>query len=140
MTADEFRELALQLPGAEEHEHMGHPDFRAHGRIFATLAYPSQEWGMVKLDPADQKRFVETHGHAFTPVKGAWGFQGSTSVKLAAAQREVVAQALDMAWQKSASDATAKAKPKKTTTAAKKVPAKKVAKKAAGARSTGKST
>ena len=28
MTADQFRELALSLPGAAEASHMGHPDFR----------------------------------------------------------------------------------------------------------------
>jgi hypothetical protein len=132
MTPDEFRELALALPGAVEGEHMRHPDFRAHGRIFATLAYPSEEWGMVKLNPTDQKRFVEQHGQMFTPVKGAWGLQGSTSVRLAAAQRDVVAQALDLAWQTSAADAAAKAKPKKTA-------AKKSAKKAAAKKTTSKS-
>ena len=37
MTANEFRSLALTLPGAVESAHMGHPDFRIDGRIFATL-------------------------------------------------------------------------------------------------------
>ena len=38
MTADAFREIALAFDGAvEEHAHMGHPDFRANGRIFAGL-------------------------------------------------------------------------------------------------------
>src|SRR5579871_4416118 len=64
MTAEEFRELALALPGVEEREHMRHPDFRAHGRIFATLAYPNEEWGVVKLSPADQQRMVSQHGQA----------------------------------------------------------------------------
>ena len=55
MTADEFRELALSLRGATESAHMNHPDFRAHGRIFATLGYPDATRGMVKLAPHDQK-------------------------------------------------------------------------------------
>ena len=37
MTGDAFRDLALALDGAIEASHMGHPDFRANGRIFATL-------------------------------------------------------------------------------------------------------
>lgn len=37
LTPDAFRRLALDLPGAIESAHMGHPDFRANGRIFATL-------------------------------------------------------------------------------------------------------
>ncbi len=30
---------------------MGHPDFRANGRIFATLGYPQIDFAMVKLSP-----------------------------------------------------------------------------------------
>ena len=37
LTADQFRDLALQMEGAVEGAHMAHPDFRANGRIFATL-------------------------------------------------------------------------------------------------------
>jgi hypothetical protein len=111
MTANEFRELALNLKGAEERSHMNHPDFRAHGRIFATLGYPDAAHGMVKLALEDQKRFVEQHPHAFSLVKGAWGLGGATSVHLAAAKPEIVAQALDLAWQLSAeAPATKKAK------------------------------
>ena len=102
MTADDFRELALSFRGASEGAHMNHPDFRANGRIFATLGYPDATRGMVKLDPHDQQQFVVSHPEAFTPVKGAWGLQGSTSVLLAAAKRDVLAQALDLAWQNSA--------------------------------------
>jgi predicted DNA-binding protein (MmcQ/YjbR family) len=40
MTPNEFRRAAVALPGAEEKAHMGHPDFRVGGKIFATLANP----------------------------------------------------------------------------------------------------
>ena len=40
MTPDQFRRLALSFPDTSEHSHMGHPDFRAGGKIFATLGYP----------------------------------------------------------------------------------------------------
>lgn len=50
MTAQEFRELALGLPEAIESGHMGHPDFRVRGKIFATLG-PKEAWGMAKLTP-----------------------------------------------------------------------------------------
>lgn len=134
MTADEFRELALALPGAAEGEHMRHPDFRAHGRVFATLGYPNEEWGMVKLAPADQQQFVQRHSPAFTPVKGAWGLQGSTAVELAAAQRDLVAQALDLAWQESAAKGTPAKKTSAKKSAVKKSAAKKSAKGSAAAR------
>jgi hypothetical protein len=108
MTADEFRELALTLKGASESAHMKHPDFRAHGRIFATLGYPDTSWGMVKLTPQDQKHFIEVHPQAFVPVKGAWGLQGCTNVRLATVKPDALAQALDLAWQSSAAASPAK--------------------------------
>ena len=37
MTAEDFRRLALSLAGATEGAHMGHPDFRANGGVFASL-------------------------------------------------------------------------------------------------------
>jgi len=119
MTANDFRRLALALPETAEHAHMDHPDFRVAGKIFATLGYPAKGWGMVKLTPQDQKHFVELHSRAFTPVKGAWGLQGCTNVRLDAAKPDVLAQALDLAWQNSAA-----------------APAKKVKKSAARARPT----
>ena len=94
MTVDDFRRIALGIPGALESTHMAHPDFRVRGRIFATLAYPTQAWGMVKLTPEQQRAFVLAAPSAFVPVKGAWGEKGATSVRLAAAPEELVHEAL----------------------------------------------
>ena len=55
MTADEFRSLALSFPETSENAHMGHPDFRVRGKIFATLG-PDEDWGMVKLTTDQQAR------------------------------------------------------------------------------------
>ena len=98
MTATEFRRMALALPGAEEREHMGHPDFRVGGKIFATLGYPDQSWGMVKLKPADQARLYEAEPDVFVPFGGAWGRHGATKVTLKAAKKTSVRQALTAAW------------------------------------------
>lgn len=51
MTPDAFRKLALALDGVEESAHMGHPDFRVRGKIFATLGAPDASFGMVKPTP-----------------------------------------------------------------------------------------
>src|SRR5262249_61347301 len=83
MTADDFRELALDLPEATEGAHMGHPDFRVRGKIFATLG-PGEAWGMVKLTPEQQAVFVRTEPTVFRPVKGGWGLKGATQVVLEA--------------------------------------------------------
>ena len=49
MTAAQFREIALSFPEAVEAAHMGHPDFRVGGRIFATLGYQNEGRGVLLL-------------------------------------------------------------------------------------------
>jgi hypothetical protein len=61
MTAGDFSEIALSFPEAIESAHMSHPDFRVRGRIFATLGYPDDEWGMIKLTPEEQRKFVQAN-------------------------------------------------------------------------------
>jgi hypothetical protein len=97
MTADDFRREALSLPGVEERSHMGHPDFRVKEKVFASLGYPDAAWGMVKLTPEDQRMFVQSHPEAFALAQGAWGVQGSTLIKLKAADPEAVREALKLA-------------------------------------------
>jgi hypothetical protein len=97
MTADEFRRLALSLPEASEAAHMGHPDFRVGGKIFATLG-PDEAWGMVKLTPEQQARVVQDKPKMFAPVKGGWGRRGATIVHLEAATRAALRPALFDAW------------------------------------------
>ena len=98
MTPDDFRQLALSMQGAIEGAHMGHPDFRANGRIFATL-HPDDEWGMVKLTPDEQRELMRTHPKMFVPSSGAWGRQGCTNVRLDAADDVTLRGAVILAWQ-----------------------------------------
>lgn len=112
MTPDEFREIALSMPGAVESAHMRHPDFRANGRIFATLSYPDAQSAMVKLAPADQRRLIEDHPQVYYRAKGAWGLEGCTMVHLDLAQPDLISQALELAWQNNATRPVGKAKRK----------------------------
>ena len=98
MTSEGFRRLALSLPEACEVGHMGHPDFRVGGKIFATLGYPDAKWGMVKLTPEQQEALVAADPTVFAPVKGAWGRRGATSVLLSVAKARTVRTALTVAW------------------------------------------
>jgi hypothetical protein len=102
MTPNQFRELALSFPEAIESAHMRHPDFRVGGKIFATLGYPDEDSAMVKLSADNQKEFVRTSPGVFTPVKGAWGRQGATTVNLPAAKTNAVREALTAAWRNTA--------------------------------------
>jgi hypothetical protein len=94
MTSAAFRKLALRLPDAEERAHLGHPDFRVGGRVFATLGYPGRGWAMVKLRPDEQAAFLAMRPDIFVPVKGKWGEQGATSVNLRRATAAAAAAAL----------------------------------------------
>jgi hypothetical protein len=98
MTANDFRRVALGLTEAIEASHMGHPDFRVNGRIFATL-HADDKHGMVKLPPDEQERFVREHPEVFQPENGAWGRQGCTRVQLRSADEDTVGEAMTLAWQ-----------------------------------------
>jgi len=98
MTTNEFRRMALSMPEAVEAAHMGHPDFRVGGKIFATLSYPRTGFGMVVLTPEQQELFVRTEPKTFTPVPGGWGQKGSTHVLLRTAKKVAVREALKTAW------------------------------------------
>jgi hypothetical protein len=98
MDVEDFRRIALQLPGAEEGSHMGSADFRVGGRIFATLASQAQGYGNLMLAPEQQAAFVEGAPDLFLPVAGGWGRMGATHIKLSAASEEVLAGALHTAW------------------------------------------
>ena len=78
--AEDFRRIAMGMTDAVEGAHMGHPDFRVNGRIFATL-HGNHKWGMVKLTPEQQ----ETFGHRKSSVRarerrmGASGMHGGAA-------------------------------------------------------------
>lgn len=98
MNVDAFRRIALSFEGTEEGSHMGHPDFRVHGRIFATLAAAAQGYGNLLLTPEEQSAFVEELPEIFVPVSGGWGKNGATHVRLAVVSEDVLTGALRTAW------------------------------------------
>src|SRR5439155_21398973 len=98
MTPKDFRRLALSFHENEERAHMNHPDFRVTGKIFATLGYPENGWGMVKLTPVEQETFVKAQPKVFNPCGGAWGRRGCTNVRLKGARRPTLRRALEAAW------------------------------------------
>src|SRR5579863_2430283 len=99
MNADDFRRIALSLPGAEEKSHMGAPDFRVGGRIFATLAHQDKGYGNLMLKPEQQAAFVAEAPEIFLPVAGGWGKSGATHIRLSRANEDVLRGALEAAWQ-----------------------------------------
>jgi hypothetical protein len=108
MSAARFRRIALALPGAIESSHMGHPDFRVGGKVFATLGHPDAAWGTVMLSPDEQQVLVDAAPDIFRPVPGGWGKRGSTNVHLASADAASLKSALTMAWTRRAPKPRAK--------------------------------
>ena len=102
MTAAQFREIALSFPEAAEAAHMGHPDFRVGGKIFATLGYPKQGRGVLILSPEEQQELNSKHPKMLEPVPGGWGRRGSTQVLLTQITRPVLETAMRKAWQRKA--------------------------------------
>jgi hypothetical protein len=109
MTIAQYRRLALSMPEAEERAHMGHPDFRVKGKIFATL-FPREgkTWGVLKLKPEQQRVLVKTHPDVFLPVPGGWGRQGATQVSLGRARVAILRNAMITAWRNVAPKALAR--------------------------------
>ncbi|MGE0703219.1 MAG: MmcQ/YjbR family DNA-binding protein [Vicinamibacterales bacterium] len=96
MNARDFRRIALTLGGVVEQSHMGHPDFRAHGRIFASLK-TDERHAAVKLAPDEQLEFIARDSDSFQPESGAWGRQGWTRITLESVAEEDLGEALTLA-------------------------------------------
>ena len=108
-----YRRLALAMPGAVESSHMGAPDFRINGRIFATLAYGAKGLGTLKLSVEQQTMFIAEAPEYFSAAPGGLGRMGMTLVRVDAPE-EVLKGALSTAFQQ------VKAKPAGKKSAAKK--------------------
>jgi hypothetical protein len=98
MKPSDFRRIALSLEGAEEGSHMGAADFRVGGRIVATLASGDKGYGNLMLTPELQEEFVRELPEIFLPIPGGWGRMGSTHIRLAKANEDVLTGALRAAW------------------------------------------
>jgi hypothetical protein len=93
---------------------MGSADFRVGGRIFATLASENKGYGNLMLTPELQAEFVQEQPDVFLPIPGGWGRNGSTHIRLAAANEDLLAGALKAAWKLRIDKNTKPAKKKRT--------------------------
>ena len=103
MTPDQFRRIALSLPEAVESAHLGTPDFRVRGKIFATLGGGGEaSRAVLKLSLEQQEMFMRIDAAAFAPVTGGWGRKGWTWLHLRAGKPALTRDALATAWRNTA--------------------------------------
>ena len=95
MTTDDFRHMALSLPGAEELNGLGYPNFRAGRKSFATI---ENSMAVIRLTRDQQATFVAAAPKAFKPDSGGWGRLGTTVIRLDVADGATVQDALATAW------------------------------------------
>jgi hypothetical protein len=95
MTTDDFRSIALSMPGAEESNGLGYPNFRAGRGSFATL---EDSVAVLRLTRDQQAGFMAKAPEVFAPVSSGWGRLGSTIVQLEAADEAMLRDALATAW------------------------------------------
>ncbi len=101
MTVSEFRKMALELPGVEEIPHFERRAFRLVGKkIFASLHEPTAS-ANIGLPSDEQAEFCELGKGALKPLENAWGKKGWTAVDLKNAPPEVVAAAIETAFEAS---------------------------------------
>ncbi len=98
MKPADFRRIALSFEGAEEGSHMGAVDFRAGGRIFATLASVKEDYGNLMITPELQAAFIADRPDLYLPIPGGWGRMGMTHIRLAKADEDSLRGALHAAW------------------------------------------
>lgn len=97
VTIDTVRQLALSFAEAEEQAHFDKPSFRIRNKIFATL-WVNEQRAMVKLPLVEQSVFCSYGNDVFVPVPGTWGRQGATFVDLKKVRKDMMKDALTVAY------------------------------------------
>lgn len=97
-TADDLRSIAMSLDGTVEAPHFDRVAFKV-ARIYATLA-PDRLTANLMLAPDEQQLKCMVAPDVFAPVPNKWGERGATTVTLARASIDELADALAMAWRR----------------------------------------
>lgn len=92
--AQDLRRIVATLAGAVESEHMGHPDFRVRGKIFATL-WPGEEIAVFRLARDEQQALILSAPETFSPAAKNSGWTKGHLARIPVPQLEEV---LRSAW------------------------------------------
>ena len=92
-----FRQLALSFPEVTEEPHFEKLSYRINKKIFVTHD-EANERITIKLSEADQSVFCSFNTEIIYPVKGTWGKQGWTIIELKKIRKEMLSDALTVAY------------------------------------------
>ncbi len=110
MDANAFLALALGLPETEVGSHMGNPDIRVRGKIFAGPAGAGGR-AILKLTPEQQEMMCDAEPSIFAREDGYWGRMGWTWFVIDGADEATAVSALWSAWRNVAPKGLAKVYP-----------------------------
>ncbi len=91
------RHLALSFPETEELPHFHLTSFRVRKKIFATVDEKIKRV-MVKLNVTEQSVFCSFDKTVIYPVPGGWGQKGATYIELTKVKKNMLKDALMVAW------------------------------------------
>jgi hypothetical protein len=70
MGPDDFRRIALSMPGAAEVYRRGASHFRVERKTFASLEGPGDALATINFTPDQQSMFMDAAPKAFQPAAG----------------------------------------------------------------------
>jgi predicted DNA-binding protein (MmcQ/YjbR family) len=94
---DTFRKLALALPEATEQPHFEKTSFRINKKIFATYDAKNNR-ACLKMPEIEQSVFCSIDKKIICPVPNKWGQQGWTFFDLGKVKKEIINDALRIAY------------------------------------------
>ena len=92
-----FRNIALSFPDVTELPHFEKTSFRVKKKIFATLS-ADKNIGCIRLSHVDQSVFCAFDKTIIYPVPNKWGQQGWTLIDLKKIRKNMLADALSLAY------------------------------------------
>ena len=92
-----FTQLALSFPEVTEQPHFEKLSYRVNKKIFVTHDEVNERV-TVKLSEKDQSVFCSYNLEIIYPVKGAWGKQGWTIIELKRIKKDMLKDALTVAY------------------------------------------
>lgn len=104
-----FRKLALSFEGVIELPHFEKASFRVNKKIFATLS-ETNHIACIKLSETEQSVFCAFDKTIIYPVPNKWGKQGWTNIDLQKIRKDMLKDALTVAFNEINSKSTKKIK------------------------------